>query len=408
MKKYIAIATLLLTTIIPFTAQTASPGISQPSQISSNSGWWQGFAGTCKAWGGKLASAVSEHKKTSAAIGVGLATLAAWYYWYNQLERQIMRATKAGKQQELERLLYQLVSNVNASAGSSTHMQKQVAALNLCRDIFTEHTLHVLPAQSIATINRICKPYYIAWTLAELMPVFTAAGHTINDNFIASAQQKFEYQTKNLALTSPYIINFALIALLHTFQLTNTWLEIWSNNVWSDNPRYQQMLQAIETIKNDRVKAVVVQTLRKLHNPDSMLLAAAQTNDYIYVQGMLNSGANPNAQSENGLTALMYNALTADNASITKLLIDRGANVNVGNNMGQTALMLATGRIAPGVNEIIKVLVEHGASIAITDNNGHTALDYLPTTIVLPEIKNRNEYLRQENVNQLMQTGTSQ
>jgi ankyrin repeat protein len=54
-------------------------------------------------------------------------------------------------------------------------------------------------------------------------------------------------------------------------------------------------------------------------------------------------------------------------------LIERKADVNAKNAVGQTALMLAAGR---GAIRVVRVLVEAHARLNEKDRDGRTALDY--------------------------------
>ena len=73
----------------------------------------------------------------------------------------------------------------------------------------------------------------------------------------------------------------------------------------------------------------------------------------------------------NGTTALMY-ACTMRHIDIAKLLINRGAKVNITDNDGYTALMAATGR---GDEKLVVFLVDNGADINIRNHYDNTAID---------------------------------
>ena len=52
------------------------------------------------------------------------------------------------------------------------------------------------------------------------------------------------------------------------------------------------------------------------------------------------------------------------------MLIQHGADLNVQNNIGKTALLLAC---TEGILEIFEMLLNHGADITLCDVNGNTA-----------------------------------
>ena len=60
-----------------------------------------------------------------------------------------------------------------------------------------------------------------------------------------------------------------------------------------------------------------------------------------------------------------------DNLEIVKLLCENGANINLQDKDGFSALMIATDK---GYLEIVKFLLENGANINLQDNNGNSAL----------------------------------
>ena len=78
-----------------------------------------------------------------------------------------------------------------------------------------------------------------------------------------------------------------------------------------------------------------------------------------------------NVNSDSG-TALMA-AVFKNDIEITKILLDLGADANLADPNGTTALHYAT-RFTN--KEIIKLLVDYGADIKFKDNNGFSALDY--------------------------------
>ena len=82
---------------------------------------------------------------------------------------------------------------------------------------------------------------------------------------------------------------------------------------------------------------------------------------------LLDKGANPNAVSQTGATPLMS---TRDSAVIA-LLVSRGADVNARSKRGETALADAA---AHGDVEAVKLLLEKGADVNAKDYRGYTPL----------------------------------
>lgn len=113
-----------------------------------------------------------------------------------------------------------------------------------------------------------------------------------------------------------------------------------------------------------------IKTLLK-HNPNldlspsgywPNLLLAIDKRDNKIVNLLLDKGANPNVNAENGPNALMV-AVHSKNYDIVKSLVEHGADVNsvvVISGVNNTPLILAA---SSGYLDIVKYLVEHGANI---------------------------------------------
>jgi TonB family protein len=86
---------------------------------------------------------------------------------------------------------------------------------------------------------------------------------------------------------------------------------------------------------------------------------------------LLKAGANVDARSKRGETALMASAVTG---MADEDLLDAGAHVNAVNDVGMTALMLL---VQGGEPDEIKTLLKAGADARKKDAAGRTALDYL-------------------------------
>lgn len=87
------------------------------------------------------------------------------------------------------------------------------------------------------------------------------------------------------------------------------------------------------------------------------LFDAIRGGDAGSVKRALASGIKANARDGEGIPALMMAALFA-RADVLQLLIDRGANVNAATSNGDTALMWAV----PAV-EKVRILLGHGADV---------------------------------------------
>jgi len=91
------------------------------------------------------------------------------------------------------------------------------------------------------------------------------------------------------------------------------------------------------------------------------------------VQVLLEYGLDVDAQNDYCGTPLGFSLSTHhDDARVTQLLIERGANPNTRDSGGSTPLHYASkyGRI-----EVARVLIEHGASVKVENNDGKTPLD---------------------------------
>lgn len=99
------------------------------------------------------------------------------------------------------------------------------------------------------------------------------------------------------------------------------------------------------------------------------LLRSIFSNDVEIVRMVLDAGADVNAATKDGETALMGAAV--GKLDIAKLLIERGANVDAQNSSGDTALIRA---VSQDHTEIVRVLLDAGWDIDARNRVGKTAL----------------------------------
>jgi ankyrin repeat protein len=97
---------------------------------------------------------------------------------------------------------------------------------------------------------------------------------------------------------------------------------------------------------------------------DTPLMYAALYGNATSVRALLDSGADPNARNDAGVAALLW---AVDQADITRLLLERGADANVQSSDRRTPVQLAASRF--GASDVVKLLLDHGAKL-----EGQTAL----------------------------------
>jgi ankyrin repeat protein len=112
-------------------------------------------------------------------------------------------------------------------------------------------------------------------------------------------------------------------------------------------------------------------------------MKAASTSDVALMKILLEHGADPGIATKNGTTALMLAAglewreiasLGTEQESLEAiaLLVERGADVNAANALGETALHGAAER---GADQIVQWLVDHGARLDAKNAAGRMPID---------------------------------
>src|SRR5208283_3973253 len=86
--------------------------------------------------------------------------------------------------------------------------------------------------------------------------------------------------------------------------------------------------------------------------PDEQLLESARAGEVAAMQSLLTNKVNVNVVDQTGRTALMLAAMNGQ-AEVVKLLLDRGADVQLQDNKGQTARQLA---LELGQTDIVNLL----------------------------------------------------
>lgn len=94
---------------------------------------------------------------------------------------------------------------------------------------------------------------------------------------------------------------------------------------------------------------------------------------------LLNNGADPNISNLNGYTALMYSS--GYTSKITKILLEHEADPNIRNENGISPLTRA---LCSNDFKVSKLLLEHGADPNLQDNYGNSPLIQLLESIIYP------------------------
>ena len=90
------------------------------------------------------------------------------------------------------------------------------------------------------------------------------------------------------------------------------------------------------------------------------------------IKRLVESGADVNIVTDGGNTALQEAALQG-NLEIANLLLSKGANVNFTNKWNENALMASC--FKNGIPEVAQALIDAGADVSANDVDGNSALD---------------------------------
>ena len=85
---------------------------------------------------------------------------------------------------------------------------------------------------------------------------------------------------------------------------------------------------------------------------------------------LIDNGANVNVQDEFGFTALFISS-RKPYKDLVELLLQQGGDVNIPDKYGNTVLLLAS---VDGDKDMIKIFLQYGADVNVADRNGNTPL----------------------------------
>jgi hypothetical protein len=135
----------------------------------------------------------------------------------------------------------------------------------------------------------------------------------------------------------------------------------------------------IHTERADYMKMLVLKFkhLKDMHPKDSAVLpmvisVLSKDDDALEpIKILLDQGANINAPTRGGETAVILAGYVREDLDLVKLLVERGADINLANDNGDTPLIDAAEK---GNIELLEYLLNNGADVGIKNNSGITAL----------------------------------
>lgn len=142
-------------------------------------------------------------------------------------------------------------------------------------------------------------------------------------------------------------------------------------------PDSETFLEAIEQQRNDQVMDLVTRKGRAIVNVRGYsgatpLTTAMRKRATLYVNYLLQNGADPDLADKNGDTALTIAARLGHLEGVNSMIAAKAA-VDATNRQGESALIIA---VQSRHVQAVRRLLEAGASVTRTDNAGLSARDY--------------------------------
>jgi ankyrin repeat protein len=133
---------------------------------------------------------------------------------------------------------------------------------------------------------------------------------------------------------------------------------------WTADPRIEPLFRKIREGEFSAVRSAVEadHTLVASRNANgtTLLMQAALYGSADDVRWLLEKGANPNLANASGVTALMW---AIEDAEKVRALLAKGADATARSGDGQTAILIASEQASP--TDVIKGLLEHGAKATL-------------------------------------------
>jgi hypothetical protein len=121
-----------------------------------------------------------------------------------------------------------------------------------------------------------------------------------------------------------------------------------------------------------QVQATLAKAALSHRNETDELVNAVKNGNYELTETLLKNGGNVNAREQDSGNSLLITAAWNGQLEMVKLLITKGADLNLSNDSGVTALIGASYK---GHEKVVRELLSHGADKDIKDKHGNTALD---------------------------------
>jgi ankyrin repeat protein len=144
--------------------------------------------------------------------------------------------------------------------------------------------------------------------------------------------------------------------------------------IWTHSAQAQINSKAIEIIRKNEVAVAKTYFDKSNANEldkegDNLLMNAALYGSSEMMEILLKKGANPNLKNTDGETALMWSLHDIEK---TKLLLRYNADINVKSRSGNSALLIAC--VGAHQYEIVKLLIDNGANVLEKNGKKETAL----------------------------------